>query len=73
MIYRTEDLCIDLPHTRESTRAVLEARYIILRGLRIASGAGGNRDIERIGMGESSGKYADFSIITTEHNRFGTV
>ena len=21
-------------------------------------------------MGESSGKYADFSIITTEHNRF---
>lgn len=74
MIYRTEDLsvCIDSAHTRESTRAVLEAlRAYNPKRLVCVFGAGGNRDIERrIGMGESSGKYADFSIITTEHNRF---
>lgn len=74
MIYRSKELsvCIDSAHTRESTKAVLEAlRAYNPKRLVCVFGAGGNRDIERrIGMGESSGKYADFSIITTEHNRF---
>lgn len=74
MIYRSTELsvCIDSAHTRESTKAVLEAmRAYKPKRLVCVFGAGGNRDIERrIGMGESSGKYADFSIITTEHNRF---
>lgn len=74
MIYRTEELsvCIDSAHTRESTRAVLKAlRAYKPKRLVCVFGAGGNRDIQRrIGMGESAGKYADFSIITTEHNRF---
>lgn len=74
MIYRSPALsvCIDSAHTRDSTRGVLTAlRAYEPKRLVCVFGAGGNRDMgRRIGMGESAGKYADFTIITTEHNRF---
>ena len=74
MIYRSPELsvCIDNAHNRESTKAALTAlRVYKPKRLVCVFGAGGNRDIDRrIGMGESSGRYADFTIITTEHNRF---
>ncbi len=60
MIYLTEDLsvCIDSLTLEEARELILEApEHIILRGSYVYYSW--NRDIERrIGMGESSGKYA---------------
>ncbi|MBO4235922.1 MAG: hypothetical protein J5928_05760 [Firmicutes bacterium] len=63
---------IDSAHSGYSTEAHLKSlREYHPNRIICVFGAGGNRDPERrFGMGEASAKYADFSIVTSEHNRF---
>lgn len=74
MVYRSDDLsvCVDYAHNGLSTRNLLKAlRSYKPKRLVCVFGCGGDRDKDRRPeMGEASGKLADLSIITTEHNRF---
>jgi UDP-N-acetylmuramoyl-L-alanyl-D-glutamate--2,6-diaminopimelate ligase len=74
MVYRSPELsvCIDSAHNGLSTRSLLTAlRAYKPKRLVCVFGCGGNRDVDRRReMGEASGKLADYTIITTEHNRF---
>jgi len=74
MIYRTPDLsvCIDYAHNGLSTRNLLKAlRSYEPKRIVLVFGCGGDRDLDRRPeMGRAAGELADFSIITSEHNRF---
>ena len=68
-------LLIDYAHNAVSTESILKAMREYDPG-RIVSlfGCGGNRSkTRRYEMGEASGKYADFSIITEDNSRFEKV
>ena len=74
MVYQSEDLsvCVDYAHNGLSTRNLLKAlRSYKPKRIVCVFGCGGDRDkARRPEMGEASGRLADLSIITTEHNRF---
>lgn len=73
IIYRDDHftVCVDFAHNGYSTRNHLKAlRKYKPKRIVCIFGADGGRDINRrIEMGEASGRYADFSIITAGHNR----
>lgn len=62
---------VDYAHNGESLKSVLEALREYTEGKLISVfGCGGNRSSDRrIGMGQASGEYADFTIITTDNPR----
>ena len=74
MILRTKELsvCVDFAHNGYSTRNHLEAlREYRPKRIVCVFGADGNRSKHRrYEMGEASGRLADFSIITSGHNRY---
>ena len=74
MVYRSEELsvCVDFAHNGFSMRSLLTALREYKPGRIIAVfGFDGHRDPDRgVEMGEAAGKYADFTIVTTGHNRF---
>lgn len=67
-------VCVDFAHNGESAWHHLEAlRAFHPKRLVCIFGADGNRSKgRRYGMGEAAGKLADFSIVTSGHNRFET-
>ncbi len=64
-------IMIDYAHTKESLENILKTVKIYTRGKVICVfGCGGNRDnTKRPLMGETSGRIADFTIITTDNAR----
>lgn len=62
---------VDYAHNGESLKSVLSALREYTSGLLISVfGCGGNRSSDRrIGMGEASGEYADYTVITTDNPR----
>lgn len=64
-------VCVDFAHNGPSAFHHLEAmREYRPKRLIVVFGADGNRSKDRrYGMGEAAGKLADFSIITSGHNR----
>lgn len=76
IVYNSDDLtiCVDFAHNGLSTRNHLEAlREYKPKRLVCVFGADGNRSKDRrYGMGEASGRLADYSIITSGHNRWET-
>lgn len=75
MVYRGKfSVCVDFAHNGASTWHHLEAlREFRPKRLICVFGADGNRSKgRRYGMGEAAGKLADFSIVTSGHNRFET-
>lgn len=76
MVYRDEDIsiCVDFAHNGYSTRNLLTAlREYRPKRLVCVFGADGNRSkSRRYEMGEASGNLADFSYITSGHNRYET-
>jgi len=72
IVYRGKfRVCVDFAHNGESTAAHLQAlRQYRPKRIVCIFGADGNRTKDRrYGMGEAAGKYADFSIVTSGHNR----
>ena len=67
-------VCVDFAHNGASTWHHLEAlREFRPKRLVCVFGADGNRSKgRRYGMGEAAGKLADFSIVTSGHNRWET-
>ncbi|MBO7364917.1 MAG: UDP-N-acetylmuramoyl-L-alanyl-D-glutamate--2,6-diaminopimelate ligase [Lachnospiraceae bacterium] len=75
MVYRGAfSVCVDFAHNGASTWHHLEAlREFRPKRLVCVFGADGNRSKgRRYGMGEAAGKLADFSIVTSGHNRWET-
>lgn len=74
LVYKSDDLtiCVDFAHNGLSTRHHLEAvREYRPKRVVCVFGADGNRSKDRrYEMGEASGRLADFSIITSGHNRW---
>ena len=73
IVYRGKfSVCVDFAHNGESTWAHLRAmRAYNPKRLICIFGADGNRSKgRRYGMGEAAGTLADFSIVTSGHNRF---
>lgn len=70
-IGKTFAVIIDYAHTPSSLEAILQNTKRYAKGRIICVfGCGGNRDEEkRPLMGEISGKYADFTVITTDNPR----
>ena len=70
-IQKTFAVIIDYAHTPSSLEAILQNTKRYAKGRIICVfGCGGNRDEEkRPLMGEISGKYADFTVITTDNPR----
>lgn len=70
-IEKTFAVIIDYAHTPSSLEAILQNTKRYAKGRIICVfGCGGNRDEEkRPLMGEISGKYADFTVITTDNPR----
>ena len=70
-INKTFTVMIDYAHTPSSLEAILTAVKKHAKGRIICVfGCGGNRDIQkRAMMGEISGKFADFTVITTDNPR----
>ncbi len=62
---------VDYAHNGESLKSVLQALREYTEGKLISVfGCGGNRSSDRrIGMGQASGEYADFTVITTDNPR----
>lgn len=62
---------IDYAHNPSSLEAILMNTKKYIKGrVILVFGCGGNRDVEkRAQMGELAGKYADFTIITTDNPR----
>lgn len=67
-------VCVDFAHNGASTWHHLQAlREFRPKRLVCVFGADGNRSKgRRYGMGEAAGKLADFSIVTSGHNRWET-
>ncbi len=67
-------VCVDFAHNGASTWNHLQAlREFRPKRLICVFGADGNRSKgRRYGMGEAAGKLADFSIVTSGHNRWET-
>ena len=76
IVFKGEDfsVCVDFAHNGASTFHHLEAlREFRPKRLVCVFGADGNRSKgRRYGMGEAAGKLADFSIVTSGHNRYET-
>ena len=76
IVYKGPDfsVCVDFAHNGASTWNHLTAlREFRPKRLVCIFGADGNRTVERrYGMGEAAGKLADFSIVTSGHNRWET-
>ena len=74
MVYVSQRLsvCVDSAHSGYSMEHLIEAlREYHPKRVVVIFGCGGNRSRDRrFDMGEICGKMADFSIVTTEHNRF---
>lgn len=66
------DIFVDFAHTPDGLENLLKSlREITKNRLILVFGCGGNRDItKRSIMGKIAGKYADFSIITSDNPRF---
>ena len=67
-------VCVDFAHNGESAFHHLKAmRAFLPKRLVCIFGADGNRSKgRRYGMGEAAGKLADFTIVTSGHNRYET-
>ena len=76
MVYVSDKLsvCVDSAHSGYSMQHLIEAlREYHPKRVIVIFGCGGNRSRDRrFDMGEVCGNLADFSIVTTEHNRFET-
>ena len=74
IVFRNDhfSVCVDFAHNGYSTRNHLEAlREYHPKRLVCVFGADGNRSRHRrYEMGEASGRLADFSIVTSGHNRW---
>jgi UDP-N-acetylmuramoyl-L-alanyl-D-glutamate--2,6-diaminopimelate ligase len=70
--YNGANIYVDYAHTPDGVLNTLKSlRKITKNRLIILFGCGGNRDkSKRAIMGEIAGKYADFSIITSDNPRF---
>ena len=76
MVYRGPEfsVCVDFAHNGASTWSHLKAlREFRPKRIVCVFGADGNRSKgRRYGMGEAAGTLADFSIVTSGHNRWET-
>ncbi|MBQ3235722.1 MAG: UDP-N-acetylmuramoyl-L-alanyl-D-glutamate--2,6-diaminopimelate ligase [Clostridia bacterium] len=70
--YNGADIFIDYAHTPDGLENLLKSlKELTKNRLIVVFGCGGNRDnSKRAVMGEIAGKYADFSIITSDNPRF---
>ncbi|MBO7215352.1 MAG: UDP-N-acetylmuramoyl-L-alanyl-D-glutamate--2,6-diaminopimelate ligase [Clostridia bacterium] len=66
------DIYVDYAHTPDGLENLLKSlRQITKNNLYLVFGCGGNRDTsKRPIMGEIAGKYADFTVITSDNPRF---
>ena len=75
LVYRGDfTVCVDFAHNGASAFAHLKAvRAYRPKRVVCIFGADGNRSKDRrYGMGEASGRLADFTIVTSGHNRYET-
>lgn len=75
LVYRGDfTVCVDFAHNGESAFHHLQAvRAFRPKRVIAVFGADGNRSKgRRYGMGEAAGRFADFAIVTSGHNRFET-
>ena len=70
--YNGADVYIDYAHTPDGLEKVLSSLKEITKGkLYLVFGCGGNRDKEKRAIrGEIAGKYADFTVITSDNPRY---
>ncbi|MBR1883410.1 MAG: hypothetical protein IJ809_00425 [Clostridia bacterium] len=70
-IKKTFSIVVDYAHTASSLEAILSSTKKYAKGRIICVfGCGGNRDKEkRLDMGKVAGKYANFTVITTDNPR----
>lgn len=70
--YKGADIYVDYAHTPDGLENILKSLKQITKGrVILVFGCGGNRDkSKRKIMGKIAGKYADFTVITTDNPRF---